>query len=424
MSRDSGRARDEVKSTAAAPKAADEAESELGIPDRTAAARSKMPAIPVDPDLLRYRHRLDRQLVAWRNSRSATSLSTALTIVSAPEALRPEGRAPLLWVASIAACAVAGLAGWWVARAPAVRIGMELADTRQALQQEQDRVQKLSAALAATSRELGDRAAALADKAAAQDQEREALQLALQQSEAAAANTAQSFAQERDALQQARHQSEAAAANAAQSLARERDALQQARRQSEAAAANAAQSLAWERDALQQARQQSEAAAANAAQSLAHERDALQQARQQSEAAAAGYAQSLAQERDRNQELERQVATGRNAAPETVPPAAEAKIDKPPAEKADPDVMRLLARASLLVSQGDIGAARVVLEHAAGFGSAPALFALAETFDPAVLTAWGTLGTQGDAARAGDLYAKALAGGVAAAKDRLASLRR
>ena len=333
-----------------------------------------MPAIPVDPDLLRYRHRLDRQLVAWRNSRSATSLSTALTIVSAPEALRPEGRAPLLWVASIAACAVAGLAGWWVARAPAVRIGMELADTRQALQQEQDRVQKLSAALAATSRELGDRAAALADKAAAQDQEREALQLALQQSEAAAANTAQSFAQERDALQQAR--------------------------------------------------QQSEAAAANAAQSLAHERDALQQARQQSEAAAAGYAQSLAQERDRNQELERQVATGRNAAPETVPPAAEAKIDKPPAEKADPDVMRLLARASLLVSQGDIGAARVVLEHAAGFGSAPALFALAETFDPAVLTAWGTLGTQGDAARAGDLYAKALAGGVAAAKDRLASLRR
>jgi hypothetical protein len=34
------------------------------------------------------------------------------------------------------------------------------------------------------------------------------------------------------------------------------------------------------------------------------------------------------------------------------------------------------------------------------------------------------MGTQGDAARAGDLYAKALAGGVAAAKDRLATLRR
>jgi hypothetical protein len=83
-----------------------------------------------------------------------------------------------------------------------------------------------------------------------------------------------------------------------------------------------------------------------------------------------------------------------------------------------------MARASLLVAQGDIGAARVVLGHAAESGSASALFALAETFDPAVLSTWGTMGTQGDAARAGDLYAKALAGGVAAAKDRLATLRR
>jgi hypothetical protein len=349
MSRDSGRARDGAKSTAAAPEAPDEADPEPAMADPPVApARSKVPAIPVDPDLLRYRHRLDRQLVAWRHSRSATSLSTALAIVSAPEAPQFEWRAPLLRVASIAACAVAGLAGWWVASAPAARIEVELADTRQALKHEQDRVQKLSAALAATSRELGDRAAALADKAATQDQEREALQQALQQAEAAVANAAQSFAQERDALQQAR---------------------------------------------------------------------------QQSEAAAAGYAQSLAEERDRNQELERQFATRRTAVAEPIPPAAEATSGKPLAETADPDVMRLMARASVLVAQGDIGAARVVLEHAAGFGSASALFALAETFDPAVLAAWGTVGTQGDPARAGDLYAKALAGGVAAAKDRLASLR-
>jgi hypothetical protein len=350
MSRDIERARDGLKSTPTMAEAPGDAEPEPATIDRPPSpARSKMPAIPVDPELLRYRHRLDRQLVAWRNSRSATSLSTALAMVSAPEAARLEWQAPLLWVVSITACAVAGLAGWWVASAPAVRIGVELADTRQALQQEQGMVQKLSAALAATSRELGDRAAALADKAAAQDQEREALQQALQKSEAAAANVAQSFAQERDALHQAR---------------------------------------------------------------------------QQSEAAAASYAQSLAQERDRNQELERQLATRRNAAPEPIPPATEATSDKPPAEKADPDVMRLLARARLLVTQGDIGAARVVLEHAAGFGSASALFALAETFDPAVLSAWGTMGTQGDAVRAGDLYAKALAGGVTAAKDRLATLRR
>jgi tetratricopeptide (TPR) repeat protein len=298
---------------------------------------------------LRYRHRLDQQLVAWRNSKSTTSLANALAIVAAPQAPRFEWHAPLLWIASIAACGVAGLAGWWVASAPAVRIGVELAETRQALQQEQDKVQQLGTALAATWRELGDRAAALADKAAAENQER---------------------------------------------------------------------------DALQQALQQSEAAAANFAQSLAQERDALQQARQQADAAAAGFAQSLAQERDRNQQFEQQLVARRDAVPEPVRPAAEPASAKPPTEKADPDLLRLMSRASLLLAQGDIGAARIVLERAVESGSASALFALAETFDPAVLSAWGTVGTQGDAVRAGDLYAKALAGGVVAAKDRLATLRR
>jgi hypothetical protein len=78
-----------------------------------------------------------------------------------------------------------------------------------------------------------------------------------------------------------------------------------------------------------------------------------------------------------------------------------------------------MSRASLLLSQGDIGAARVVLERAAETGNARALFALAETFDPVVLSAWGALGTRGDATRAQELYAKALAGGVQEAKSRL-----
>jgi hypothetical protein len=396
MSRDIGRAQDGLK---AAPEAPGEAEPEPDIADRPTAPRAKMPAIPVDPDLLRYRHRLDRQLVAWRNSRSTTSLANALTIVSVPQAPPFAWRAPLLWIASIAACAVAGLAGWWVASAPATRMGVELTETRQALQHEQDKVQGLGAALAATWREVGDRAAALAETAAAQNQEREALQQALRQSEESAANFAQSWAQERDALQQAQQQSEAAMASFAELLARERNALQQAR-------------------------QQSEAATADFAQSLAQERDALQQARQQFAAATASFAQSLADERNRNQQLEQQLAGRREPVPEPVPAAAEPPNDKARTEKADPELPRLMARASLLVAQGDIGAARVVLEHAAESGSASALFALAETFDPAVLSAWGTLGTQGDAARAGDLYARALAGGVAAARERLATLRR
>jgi hypothetical protein len=58
-----------------------------------------------------------------------------------------------------------------------------------------------------------------------------------------------------------------------------------------------------------------------------------------------------------------------------------------------------------------------------GGGSAPALFALAETYDLTTLAARGIFGTQGDVTKARELYAKALAGGVLEAKDRLNALR-
>jgi hypothetical protein len=88
----------------------------------------------------------------------------------------------------------------------------------------------------------------------------------------------------------------------------------------------------------------------------------------------------------------------------------------------NPELARLMARASLLLSQGNVGAARIVLERAAETGSAPVLFALAETYDPVILSAWGTFGTLGDVAKARELYAKAFAGGVPEAKDRLNAL--
>ena len=78
----------------------------------------------------------------------------------------------------------------------------------------------------------------------------------------------------------------------------------------------------------------------------------------------------------------------------------------------------LLARAKVLVGQGNIRAARDVLERAAETGSAQAIFALAETYDPKVLATWRTLGTRGDATRARDLYSRAYEGGIKAAKDR------
>jgi len=82
----------------------------------------------------------------------------------------------------------------------------------------------------------------------------------------------------------------------------------------------------------------------------------------------------------------------------------------------------LIARASALLGQGDIGAARIVLERASETGSARASFMLAETYDPAVLTAWGTYGTRSEVTKARELYAKAHAGGIPEAKDRLNAL--
>ncbi|WP_245305424.1 hypothetical protein [Bradyrhizobium sp. LTSP857] len=88
------------------------------------------------------------------------------------------------------------------------------------------------------------------------------------------------------------------------------------------------------------------------------------------------------------------------------------------------ELMRLTARATGLLRQGDIGAARAVLERAAELGSAQAAFALAETFDPNVLAKWGAYGMRGDPIKARELYAKAEAGGIKEAKERFDAVSR
>ncbi|WP_375764333.1 hypothetical protein ACE10X_17045 [Bradyrhizobium sp. Pha-3] len=93
-----------------------------------------------------------------------------------------------------------------------------------------------------------------------------------------------------------------------------------------------------------------------------------------------------------------------------------------PEAQGGPEAARLLARASTLLGRGDIGAARIVLEHAEGTGSAQASFMLAETYDPLVLSAWKTYGTRGDVTKARELYAKALVGGIQQARDRTVAL--
>jgi hypothetical protein len=86
------------------------------------------------------------------------------------------------------------------------------------------------------------------------------------------------------------------------------------------------------------------------------------------------------------------------------------------------NVARLMARASALLAQGNIIAARDVLGRAAETGSARASFTLAETYDPLILPRWGVYGTRGDPTKARELYAKAEAGGIEEAKARFEAL--
>jgi hypothetical protein len=106
------------------------------------------------------------------------------------------------------------------------------------------------------------------------------------------------------------------------------------------------------------------------------------------------------------------------------PPAASERSTAAATAGGASEIARLMARANALLAQRDIASARIVLQRAVDLGSAKAAFALAETYDPIVLDAWRTFGTLGDVARAQQLYAKAQAGGVQEAQDRLDALRK
>jgi hypothetical protein len=160
------------------------------------------------------------------------------------------------------------------------------------------------------------------------------------------------------------------------------------------------------------------------------------------------FRRSFQEERDRAARLERELTSERNKkdvpavttagqvtrdekldAEATKPVAAdqvtvaEARGEAQLAPEDAAQVARLAARASVLLGQGNIGSARMVLERAAEMGSAQASFTLAETYDPLILPKWGTYGTRGDAAKARDLYAKAQARGIKEATERLDALR-
>lgn len=184
----------------------------------------------------------------------------------------------------------------------------------------------------------------------------------------------------------------------------------------------------------------------------------LRQALREAEESTATYQELLVQERTRNQSLEQRLLTqatpdrvsatadksdspGKIPAPDNSAATPSPAVEKPvvvasadnksmtmtappsiPRVTGTPEAARLMARAGQLLIVGDVAAARIVLDRAVESGDVQALFALAETYDPLSLSAWGTLGTQGDVAKARELYSRALAGGVQEAKDRLNAL--
>ncbi|MGD0641383.1 MAG: hypothetical protein ABSC22_11605 [Roseiarcus sp.] len=84
--------------------------------------------------------------------------------------------------------------------------------------------------------------------------------------------------------------------------------------------------------------------------------------------------------------------------------------------------LRLRGQGLVALADGDISGARAFLERAAEAGDARAILVLGDTYDPTTLARMGAVGLKGDAAKARDYYARALSAGLAAARNRIASL--
>ena len=116
-------------------------------------------------------------------------------------------------------------------------------------------------------------------------------------------------------------------------------------------------------------------------------------------------------------------------APEPAPQSRPAAAPQPAPERAQPrpgpsqaEIATFMERARRLIEIGDITGARLSLQWAASGDDGPALFALAETYNPAVLSRWGVRSIKGDVPKARTLYQKAAERGVANARERLATL--
>ncbi|WP_439374513.1 hypothetical protein [Bradyrhizobium sp. DASA03120] len=310
------------------------------------------------------------------------------------------------------------------------------AELRQSLQKERDRAETLTAELSRTRRDLE---AQLALSSKAGDEAVQAKKVA----ESATAELRQSLQKEHDRAEALTNELARTRRDLETQLAlssKAGDEAVQAKKAAESATAELRQSLQKEHDRAEALTNELARTRRDLESRLALSSKAGDEAVQVKKAAMSATAelqQSPNKERDRAEAsapgreptqpmIGARIERASNSQIAQVSQAAEAIATEQPAvgeaAQGSPEAARLLARASALLGQGDIGAARIVLEHAVETGSAQASFMLAETYDPLVLSAWKTHGTRGDVTKARALYAKALAGGIRQAKDRSVAL--
>ena len=113
--------------------------------------------------------------------------------------------------------------------------------------------------------------------------------------------------------------------------------------------------------------------------------------------------------------------------PPAPPPVAEAPVPVPApvvrAEPPRPKIEDLLSQAERRIEKGDVTGAREMLAASENVAPGPITFALAETYDPNMLAAWGTRGIAADVTKAKSLYFRARDLGVTRAQARLDQLR-
>jgi hypothetical protein len=103
--------------------------------------------------------------------------------------------------------------------------------------------------------------------------------------------------------------------------------------------------------------------------------------------------------------------------------ALAAKMAEAQAAEARTRLEGMLAQAARRIENGDVTGARELLAAAEEGSPGPVAFALAETYDPNMLAAWGSRGVAADVAKAKSLYRKAHNLGVGNAQNRLDALK-